>query len=92
MRFHAVNSPSRMELMSDTEVVANTLFVGTGQGGGADEDDFHTFKRMTVEVDKSEKLEEKAKRKAGVKVGAHTGVVKAFGDAPAPKKKKVVVF
>ncbi|KAI0751341.1 hypothetical protein C8Q80DRAFT_1218106 [Daedaleopsis nitida] len=74
------------------EVTTNTLFVGTGQGGGADEDDFHTFKRMTVEVDKSERSEVKAKRKAEVKVGAHSGVVKAFGAAPAAKKKKVVVF
>lgn len=68
------------------------MFVGTGRESGADEDDFHTFKRMTAEVDRSEKVDEKAKKRAGVKVGAHSGVVRAFGDAPAPKKKKVVVF
>ncbi|RPD61939.1 hypothetical protein L226DRAFT_508810 [Lentinus tigrinus ALCF2SS1-7] len=78
--------------MRKQEVVATTVFVGTGRESGADEDDFHTFKRMTVEVDKSEKAEEKAKKKAGVKVGAYSGVVRAFGDAPAPKKKKVVFF
>ena len=75
-----------------TEVVATTVFVGTGRESGADEDDFHAFKRMTAEVDKSEKAEEKAKKKAGVKVGALSGVVRAFGDTSAPKKKKVVVF
>ena len=73
------------------EVAATTIFVGTGQEGGADEDEFHAFKRSTAEVDKSERVEEKAKRKAGVKVGAHSGVVRAFGNAPVPKKK-VVVF
>ena len=75
-----------------SEVTSKTLFVGTGREAGADEDDFHTFKRMTAEVDKSEKAEEKAKKKAGVKVGALSGVVRAFGDTSAPKKKKVVVF
>ncbi|RDX53127.1 hypothetical protein OH76DRAFT_1376358 [Lentinus brumalis] len=78
--------------MRKKEVVATTVFVGTGRESGADEDDFHTFKRLTAEVDRSEKVGEKAKKKAGVKVGAHSGVVRAFGDAPAPKKKKVVVF
>ncbi|KAI0773951.1 hypothetical protein C8Q74DRAFT_1267537 [Fomes fomentarius] len=73
------------------EVDAKTVFVGTGEGVGADEDDFHTIKRMTVDIDRSEKAEEKAKKKVGVKVGVHSGVVKAFGEAPAPKKK-VVVF
>ena len=45
-------------------MAATTVFVGTGQEGGADEDDFHTFKRRTLEVDKAEKVEEKVKRKA----------------------------
>ena len=75
------------------DVVAKTVFVGTGQDGGADEDDFHTFKRKTQEVDKAEKVGEKARRKAEVKMAAHSGVVKAFGDsAPASKQKKVVFF
>lgn len=73
------------------EVDAKTVFVGTGEGVGADEDDFHTIKRLTVDIDRSEKAEEKAKKKVGVKVGVHSGVVKAFGETPAPKKK-VVVF
>ncbi|KAH9943055.1 uncharacterized protein BXZ73DRAFT_40725 [Epithele typhae] len=71
------------------EVATATLFVGTGQAAGADEDDFHTFKRSTVEVDKTERAEEKAKKKASVMVGAHTGVVKAFGRGPVDKKKVV---
>ncbi len=74
-------------------MAAKTVFVGTGQGGGADEDDFHTFKRKTQEVDKAEKVGEKARRKAEVKVAAHSGVVKAFGDpVPGSKKKKAVFF
>ncbi|KAI0637792.1 hypothetical protein C8Q77DRAFT_1087895 [Trametes polyzona] len=79
--------------MRKKEVTANTVLLGTGREAGADEDDFHTFKRVTAEVDKAEKAEERAKRRAEVKVGAHSGVVKAFGDTPAVvKKKKVVVF
>ena len=83
---------ARLTWRDVTEVAATTLFVGTGHAAGADEDDFHTFKRTTVEVDKSEKAEMKAKKKAAVKVGAHTGVVKAFGGVPSEKKKKVVFF
>lgn len=66
--------------------------MGTGQTAGADEDDFHTFKRGTVEIDKAEKADERAKRKAEVKMGAHSGVVKAFGGTTAGKQKKKVVF
>ena len=73
-------------------MAATTVFVGTGQEGGADEDDFHTFKRRTLEVDKAEKVEEKVKRKAEVKVAAHSGVVKAFGSSARAAKKKVVFF
>ncbi|KAL7282108.1 hypothetical protein ACG7TL_003577 [Trametes sanguinea] len=74
------------------EVTATTPLVGTGREAGADEDDFHTFKRVTAEVDKEEKAEERAKRKADVRVGAHSGVVRAVGDALPEKKKKKVVF
>ncbi|KAI0650004.1 hypothetical protein C8Q79DRAFT_941885 [Trametes meyenii] len=75
------------------EVAATTVVLGTGREAGADEDDFHTFKRINAEVDQAEKAEERAKRRAEVKVGAHSGVVKAFGNsAPAAKKKKVVFF
>ncbi|TBU32132.1 hypothetical protein BD311DRAFT_751359 [Dichomitus squalens] len=79
--------------MRKPDVAATTVFVGTGQEGGADEDDFHTFKRRTLEVDKAEKIEERVKRKAEVKVAAHSGVVRAFGSsAPAATKKRVVFF
>ena len=82
-----------IDIQITADVVAKTVFVGTGQDGGADEDDFHTLKRKTQEVDKAEKVGERARRKAEVKVSAHSGVVKAFGDpAPASKKKKVVFF
>lgn len=76
-----------------TEVKATTVMVGTGREAGADEDDFHTFKRVNAEVDHAEKAEERVKRRAEVKVGALTGVVKAFGEAPpVAKKKKVITF
>ncbi|KAI1792930.1 hypothetical protein LXA43DRAFT_886753 [Ganoderma leucocontextum] len=78
--------------MRQPDVVAKTVFVGTGHEGGADEDDFHTFKRKTQEVEKVEKMGDKARRKAEVKVAAHSGVVKAFGDAAPDSKKKNVVF
>ncbi|KAH7923147.1 hypothetical protein BV22DRAFT_1015989 [Leucogyrophana mollusca] len=68
-----------------------TMF-GTGRDAGADEDDFHTFKRRNAEVDKDEKREEKTKRLVDVKAGVHTGTVKAFGKPPAAAPKKVVHF
>ncbi|KAI0829434.1 hypothetical protein BC628DRAFT_1360507 [Trametes gibbosa] len=79
--------------MRKQEVKVTTVMVGTGREAGADEDDFHTFKRVNAEVDLAEKAEERVKRRAEVKVGALTGVMKAFGEAPpVAKKKKVVIF
>ncbi|KAL6299338.1 hypothetical protein BKA93DRAFT_608332 [Sparassis latifolia] len=74
------------------EVASTMLFLGTGREAGADEDDFHTFKRRNAEVDKSEKTEQRVKRQADVKVGVHTGVVRSFGMQPAVTKAKVVYF
>ena len=74
-----------------SEVTSKTLFVGTGRGAGADEDDFHTFRRKTVEVSRDESRDERRIKKADIKVAAHSGVVKSFGQAPA-KTKKIVTF
>ncbi|TCD70351.1 hypothetical protein EIP91_003703 [Steccherinum ochraceum] len=74
------------------DVAVTKLFVGTGQEVGADEDDFHSFKRRTAEVNREEKGEDKMKRMQAVKQGAHSGVVKAFGQAPSVKPRKVVAF
>lgn len=65
---------------------------GTGLEAGPDEDDFHTFKRKTDQVDRDEKQETKMKQMLELRKGAHSGVVKAFGNVPAMAKKKVVVF
>ncbi len=65
--------------------------MGTGREAGADEDDFHTFKRRNAEVVNEEKASERLKRQADVKVGAHSGVVKSFGQV-AQKPKKVISF
>jgi len=59
---------------------------------GADEDDFHAFKRRTAQVEKDEKKEEKAIRSMEVKAGVHSGVVKAFGKQSVASTKKVVYF
>ncbi|KIK70827.1 hypothetical protein GYMLUDRAFT_148923 [Collybiopsis luxurians FD-317 M1] len=56
---------------------------------GADEDDFHTIGRRKQELDRHDKRTEKLQRTMGVKVGAHSGVVKAFGKTSAPAKKVV---
>ncbi|KAA1471751.1 hypothetical protein DENSPDRAFT_837812 [Dentipellis sp. KUC8613] len=73
------------------DVAPSSVFVGFGQDAGADEDDFITFKRKNAEVDREVHIEGKMKKMAKVRVGAHSGVVKAFGSAPVPKAK-VVVF
>lgn len=67
--------------------------LGTGREAGPDEDDFHTFKRKTTEVDRDEKQATKRKEMLELRTGAHSGVVKAFGNVPSVMaKKKVVVF
>ncbi|GJE92796.1 hypothetical protein PsYK624_089530 [Phanerochaete sordida] len=77
--------------MRKQEVGATSVFVGTGTEAGADEDDFHTFKRKTAEVAREEKSDERRKKSAALKVGAFSGEVKAFG-RPVQKPKKVVTF
>lgn len=71
--------------------VATTIF-GTGSGAGADEDDFHAFKRKNVQVSKDEKKEDRLRKKLDVKAGMHTGTVKAFGKTEVSSKPKKVVF
>jgi zinc finger CCHC domain-containing protein 9 len=65
--------------------------LGTGREAGADEDDFHTIRRKNVEINREERGEERARKEAKVRAGALTGVVKAFGKAPA-KPQTVVYF
>lgn len=73
------------------EVTSKTLFVGTGREAGADEDDFHILRRKTAEVTRDETKEERRKKKADIKVAAHSGIVKSFGQAPV-QAKKIVTF
>jgi len=69
------------------------MVIGTACGAGADEDDFHTFKRTTIELDRAEKREERVKKMMEVKKGVVSGVVVRAHNAPvASAKKKVVVF
>jgi zinc finger CCHC domain-containing protein 9 len=78
---------------TDEYVEGNAVatFLGTGREAGADEDDFHTIRRKNAEIDRHEHGEERARKEAKVGTGALTGVVKAFGKAPA-RPKKVVSF
>ena len=39
-----------------------TTFLGTGTEAGADEDDFHAFKRKSAEVDKEQKAVERIQK------------------------------
>ena len=43
-------------------MVEKTAFLGTGTEAGADEDDFHTFKRKSAEVDKEQKAVERSQK------------------------------
>ncbi|KAF8557687.1 hypothetical protein OG21DRAFT_234877 [Imleria badia] len=76
----------------DVSGTAATAIFGTGGGAGADEDDFHTFKRKTAEVSNDERKEERQKKRLDVKAGLHTGTVKAFGKNQVSSKPKKVVF
>ena len=73
------------------EVIASKTLIGTGAEAGADEDDFHTFRRKTLEITKEEKADDRRRKQQTVKVGAHSGVVKAFG-RPLQTAHKVVNF
>ncbi|PPQ63729.1 hypothetical protein CVT24_004238 [Panaeolus cyanescens] len=63
---------------------------GTGREAGADEDDFHTLKRRTIEVDHEVKQADKLKNLMEIKTGVHSGIVKAFGAVAAQTTKKKV--
>ena len=84
--------PSNLTLNIFPDTVASAALFGTGKEAGADEDDFHTFKRRTAEVSRDEKDEEKFKKMQNIKVGVHSGTVKRFGAVPVSKPKKVVTF
>ncbi|CAA7260659.1 unnamed protein product [Cyclocybe aegerita] len=73
------------------EVVDPAALVGTGREGGADEDDFHTIKRTTAELDRGKKHEDKVKRVLSVQTGILSGKPVSLAN-PSPAKKKVVVF
>ncbi|KAG1777786.1 hypothetical protein EV702DRAFT_223549 [Suillus placidus] len=67
-------------------------FVGTGQSAGADEDDFHTFKRRNADVDKDIKKDEGAKKKVDAKFAPYSGTVKSFGTPVGDSAKVKVVY
>lgn len=46
----------------DPAVSEKTPFLGTGAEAGADEDDFHTFKRKSAQVDKEQKTVERVQK------------------------------
>jgi zinc finger CCHC domain-containing protein 9 len=71
------------------EVASTLSFIGIGSGAGADEDDFHTFKRKNLEVNKEERDNERRKKQQLIKVAAHSGVVKAFGRTTQTPRKVV---
>lgn len=76
----------------DASGTAATTVFGTGSGAGADEDDFHTFKRKNADISRDEKKEDRRRKQLDVKAGLHTGTVKAFGKNQASSKPKKVVF
>lgn len=70
---------SQIHTRSNPATAEKTTFWGTGTEAGADEDDFHTFKRKSAEVDKEQKVVE--------------GTQKSRLKNPSqPQKKRVVDF
>lgn len=63
--------------------------MGTGGQAGADEDDFHTFRRKRQEVEKEVVTQDKKRQLLQVNTGAYSGVIKSFGAAQKPVKKVV---
>ena len=75
--------------MVASEVASNALFLGTGRDAGADEDDFHTYKRKSTQLNKEDQSDQRRKRLQDVKVGVHTGTLKSYGRVPVHKSKVV---
>ena len=67
-----------IHIRSISAMVEKTAFVGTGAEVGADEDDFHTFKRKSAEVDKEQKAVERSQESK-------------LKNASKPQKKKSIV-
>ncbi|KAF5385981.1 hypothetical protein D9615_002625 [Tricholomella constricta] len=80
----------RLTFAVPEDVVETSAILGTGDSAGADEDDFHTFKRQKNELDRDEKREEKMKRPGNLNTGV--GVVKVSGKLASVPSKKVVHF
>jgi len=73
------------------EQTTGSLVLGIGHKAGADEDDFHAIKRLTAEVAKEEKREDKLRRMINVKAGTYSGV-ESLGKPLVMSTKKVVYF
>ncbi len=67
-------------------IESSTAVFGIGKEAGADEDDFHIFKRKTREVERDGRREEKVKKMMDVKAGVHSGIVKPFGKIMTPSR------
>ena len=76
---HQDSSVPGIHTRSLLAVVEKTTFFGTGTEAGADEDDFHTFKRKSAEVDKEQKAAERSQKSK-------------LKNPSKPQKKKVVDF
>jgi len=63
--------------------------LGVGREAGADEDDFHIFKRQTTEMDRGEKREQQQKRLLRNGADTQTSIVKSVGNESKPTKKVV---
>jgi zinc finger CCHC domain-containing protein 9 len=64
------------------------MILSSDLSGGADEDDFHTFNRRQLEVEKEEKKGKEIKRSVDATLAVHPTVAKS----PSLKKVKVVFF
>jgi hypothetical protein len=68
-----------------SETNSLTAILGAGSEAGADEDDFHMFKRRKAEVEK-EKINDDTNPRA------HSSAVSVLKKPPLPSTKKVVYF
>ncbi|KAG6849643.1 hypothetical protein H0H93_006647 [Arthromyces matolae] len=71
------------------DTVNTTEILGTGVAAGADEDDFHSFKRNNTEIKQSEKSDEKDQRMRSNQLTMEQRAHKVRPSLPA---KKVVTF
>ena len=85
--FFVVGSQRTLSCLAGS--MESSAILGTGHEAGADEDDFHIFKRQTTAIDREEKQLEQTRRLLRVESGAQSINANPIGTTPKPPIKVI---